>query len=44
MKPISFKRHRFPSDIIHHAVWLHARFTPSFRDIEDMLTESGVQC
>ena len=31
---ISFARHQFP-----HAVWLYLRFTPSFRDVEDLLTE-----
>ena len=42
MIPISFKRHRFPSEIIRHAVWLYARFTLSFRDIEDLLAERGI--
>jgi len=42
MAPISFKHHRFPSEIIQHAVWLCARFTLSFRDIEDLLTERGI--
>ena len=42
MNPISCKRHRFPPDIIPLAVWLHARFTLSFRDVEDMLAERGV--
>jgi len=32
-----FKRHRFPPDIIRHAVWLYARFTLSYRDVEDLL-------
>ncbi|TDI64679.1 MAG: IS6 family transposase, partial [Alphaproteobacteria bacterium] len=27
MKPISYRCHRFPPDIIRHAVWLYARFT-----------------
>jgi transposase-like protein len=27
MQNISFKRHRFPPEIIRHAVWLYARFT-----------------
>ena len=42
MKPLSFKRHRFPPAIIRHAVWLYARFTLSYRDIEEMLAERGV--
>ena len=42
MEPISFDRHRFPPDIIRHAVWLYARFTLSFRDVEDLLAERGL--
>jgi transposase-like protein len=42
MKPLSFKRHRFPPDIIRHAIWLCARFTLSFRDVEELLAERGV--
>lgn len=42
MKPISFKRHRFPADVIRHAVWLYFRFTLSFRDVEEMLAERGI--
>jgi len=42
MRSISFKRHRFPPDIIHHAIWLYARFTLSFRDVEEMLAERGL--
>ena len=43
MTPISFKRHRFPPEIIQHAVWLYARFTLSFRDVEDLLAERGTE-
>lgn len=42
IKQISFKRHCFLPDIIRHAVWLHARLTLSFRDVEDMLAERGI--
>lgn len=42
MHDISFKRHRFPSEVIRHAVWLHARFTLSYRDVEDLLAERGL--
>jgi len=42
MTRISFKRHRFPPEIIQHAVWLYARFTLSFRDVEDLLAERGI--
>jgi putative transposase len=42
MKPISFKRHRFPPDTIRLAVWLYFRFTTSLRDVEEMLAERGI--
>ena len=29
MKPISFRRHRFPPDVLRYAVWLYFRFTLS---------------
>ena len=39
MQPISFKRHGFPPSVILNTVWLYARFTLSFRDVEEMLAE-----
>ena len=39
---ISFARHQFPPDIIRHAVWLYLRFALSFRDVEDLLAERGL--
>ncbi len=42
MQNISFKRHRFSPHIIRHAVWLYARFTLSYRDIEYLLAERGL--
>ncbi len=42
MHNISFKRHRFPPEIIRHSVWLYARFTLSYRDVEDLLAERGL--
>lgn len=42
MDPISFKRHRFPAEVIRHSVWLYARFTLSFRDVEELLAERGL--
>jgi transposase-like protein len=42
MKQISYARHRFPSSIILHAVWLYFRFPLSFRDVEDLLAERGI--
>jgi putative transposase len=38
----SYKRHRFPSAIIAHAVWLYFRFSLSYRDVEELLAERGV--
>ena len=32
MRQLSFKRHRFPPEVIRHSIWLYARFTLSFRD------------
>lgn len=43
MRPISFKRHRFPPDVIRHAVWLYFRFTLSIRDVEELLAQRGVE-
>ncbi len=38
----TYKRHRFPPDIISYAVWLYYRFNLSHRDIEDLLAEHGI--
>jgi putative transposase len=42
MNEISYRRHRFPAAIIQHAVWLYFRFTLSYRDVEDLLAERGI--
>ena len=42
MQTISYRRHRFHPDIIRRAVWLYFRFTMSFRDVEDLLAERGI--
>jgi transposase-like protein len=42
MPPISYARHQFPSVVIQHAVWLYLRFTLSYRDVEDLLAERGL--
>jgi putative transposase len=34
--------HRYPAEIISHAVWLYFRFTLSFRDIEALLAARGI--
>jgi putative transposase len=42
MSKISYVRHRFPPVIIQRAVWLYFRFPLSFRDVEEMLAERGI--
>ena len=42
MKTSIYTRHRFPPDIINRAVWMYFRFNLSFRDIEELLIERGV--
>src|SRR5438128_9111640 len=42
MVEISYRRHRFPPVIIQHAVWLYLRFTLSYRDVEELLAERGL--
>jgi len=38
----SYSRHRFPPDVIRYAVWLYFRFPLSYRDVEDLLAERGI--
>jgi transposase-like protein len=40
--PPCYKRHRFPPEVIAHAVWLYFRFALSYRDVEELLAERGV--
>lgn len=42
MPAISSKRHRFPPQIIAHAVWLYYRFPLSLRLVEEMLLERAI--
>ncbi len=42
MNPISYKRHRFPPDVIRLGIWLYYRFTLGLRDVEDLLAERGI--
>jgi putative transposase len=39
---ISFARHQFTPVIIRHGVWLYVLFTLSYRDVEDLLAERGL--
>ena len=42
MRKITYAGYRFPPEVIDHAIWLYLRFTLSFRDVEDLLTERGI--
>src|SRR4051812_17829291 len=43
MDQLSYRRHRFPPPIIQHAIWLYLRFTLSYRNVEDLLAERGLE-
>jgi transposase-like protein len=42
MAPLCYRRHRFPPEIIQHTIWLYLRFTLSYRDVEELLAERGL--
>lgn len=42
MESISYSRHRFSPVIIQYAIWLYFRFTLSYRDVEELLAERGI--
>ena len=42
MSLLCYRRHRFPAEIIQHAIWLYLRFTLSYRDVEELLAERGL--
>jgi putative transposase len=42
MTVLSYRRHRFPPPIIQHAIWPYLRFTLSYRDVEELLAERGL--
>ena len=42
MAPLCYRRHRFPPELIQHAIWLYLRFTLSYRDVEELLAERGL--
>jgi hypothetical protein len=46
MKPsrrTHYARHRFPPEVISHAVWLYFRFPLSLRMVEEMLAARGIE-
>ena len=42
MNSARYHGHRFPPEIISYAVWVYHRFCMSFRDVEDLLAERGI--
>ena len=40
--PALYRRHRFPSEVISHCVWLYFRFSISYRDVEEMIAVRGL--
>jgi putative transposase len=43
LKPISYKRRRFPPEVIRHAVWLYLRLTLSLRKLGELLAQRVVE-
>ena len=41
-EPATYHRHRFPAEVISHAVWLYHVFGLSLRDVELVLAERGI--
>ena len=41
MAPLCYRRHRFPPEIIQHAIWLYLCFTLSYRDLVKLLSNEG---
>src|SRR5258707_15013953 len=42
MATLCYRRHRFPPEIIQPQIWLYLRFTLSYRDVEELLAERGL--
>jgi putative transposase len=42
MSQLSYRRHRSPPPVIQHAIWLYLRFALSYRDVEELLAERGL--
>ena len=42
MKTSIYSRHRFHPDIIRRAVWMYFRFSLSFRDVEEVMIDRGI--
>ena len=42
INPMGCMRHRFATEIITHAMWIHVRFPLSLRLVQDMLLQRGI--
>ena len=42
MPELSYRRYQFPATVIQHVIWLYLRFTLSYRDVEELLAERGL--
>ena len=42
-QPDLYRGFHFPAEVISHAVWLYARFALSCRDVEELLSERGIE-
>jgi len=40
---VDFKGSQFPKDVILYAVWFYVRFAVSYRDLEEIMAERGVE-
>jgi len=43
MTQISYKILHFPPSIVQQAIWLYVRFNLSWRDVEELLAERGIE-
>jgi putative transposase len=41
--PVRYQNHRFPGAIISHSVWLSDRYPRSYRDVQELLFERGIE-
>jgi putative transposase len=41
--PETYRRHRYPIEVVEHCVWLYFRFALSYRNVEEMMAKRGVQ-
>ena len=41
--PESYRRHRFPVEVVEQCVWLYFRFALSYRNVEEMMAKRGIQ-